>query len=340
MKTRTTYAVAATGALLCMQVALADVVQMKNGDRISGKLASMTGDKLIITTEYGEVGIMWSEVSGLSTDEPTEIMLDDETVLSGVLSNGSTGTFNITSSEIAQSTPVAMTRVSYINPPPEVTGRGLKLHARVNAGAARSSGNTDTQSIHLDGEVVARGVTNRYTLGAIFNQSEDSGVENTNNSTGYMKYDHFLDEKWYGYVNGIFTKDKFKDLNLRTALGVGAGYQAFESSLTNLSVEAGLNYVNEDFDVAADDSYPAARWALNYDRYLLTDSVQFFHMHEIYFGLKDSSNILLRSQTGLRVPLFQGVNATAQVNYDRDKSPPTGTKKADTAYLFTLGYAL
>lgn len=40
------------------------------------------------------------------------------------------------------------------------------------------------------------------------------------------------------------------------------------------------------------------------------------------------------------MPLFSGITGTAQINYDWDKSPPPGTKKADTGYLFTLGYAM
>lgn len=152
MKTKMTCAVAGVSALLCMQAAQADVVQMKNGDRISGKVTAMAGDKMTISTSYGDVAVKWSEVANLATDATTEIMLDDKTVLSGKVSGGSAGTLNVTSNEIVQSAPIALSRVSYINPPSEVTGRGLKLHARVNAGAARTTGNTDTQSIHLDGE--------------------------------------------------------------------------------------------------------------------------------------------------------------------------------------------
>ncbi len=187
---------------------------------------------------------------------------------------------------------------------------------------------------------MTRGVNNRFTVGAVYNQASDTGTESANNTLGYMKYDQFFDKKWYGYVNGSVNKDKFKDLNLRTTLGVGGGYQVFESPLTNLSLEAGLSYVNNDYVLGTDNSYPAARWALNYDRYLFTNALQLFHKHEITLGLEDANDILLRSQTGLRVPLFQGLNATAQINYDWDKSPQPGAVSADTTYLFTLGYAM
>lgn len=340
MKTRLTTTLLGITALLSVQPAVADVIQMKNGDRISGKVSAMAGDKLTIRTSYGDMAVKWSEVASVATDATTEVMLDDKTLLSGKVSSDSDGTLNITSNEIVQSAPIALTRVSYINPPANVSGRGLKMSGRINAGAARTSGNTDTQNIHVDGEAVARGVNNRFTVGAMYNQAEDKGVETANNTTGYMKYDQFFSKQWYGYVNGIVTEDAFKDLNLRTALGLGAGYQVFESPQTNLSVEGGLSYVNEDFIVAADNSYPAARWALNYDHFLLGKTMQFFHKHEFLLGLQDANDMLFLSQTGLRVPLYKGVNATAQINYDWDKSPAAGASKTDTAYLFTLGYSM
>lgn len=340
MITRRTTLSAAVSALLYAHAGVADVIEMKNGDRLTGKVVAKAGDTLTVNTAYGELALKWSEVARLSTDESAEIMLDDKTLLTGTVSGDGEGAMKIESPVIRETAPIDLARVSYINPPPEVSGRGLKLNARVNVGAARYTGNTDTQTVHVDGEAVARSLVNRYTVGALYNQSEDNGVETANNSTGYMKYDHFFSEKWYGYVNGIFNKDKFKDLNLRTAVGPGVGYQVFESEEMNLSLEGGLNYVNEDFIAAEDDSYGAGRWALNFDRYLIPEKLQFFHAHELLFGLEDTDNLLLRTQTGLRVPLFSGITGTAQINYDWDKSPPPGAKKADTGYLFTLGYAM
>ena len=48
---------------------------------------------------------------------------------------------------------------------------------------------------------------------------------------------------------------------------MGAGYQFVEIPVTNLSLEAGLTYVNEDYETGQDEGYPAGRWALDFDRY-------------------------------------------------------------------------
>lgn len=327
-------------ALAYTQSTLADVVEMKNGDRITGRVLSKAGDTLKISTVYGELALNWGEVQRLSTDQPAEIMLDDKALLQGVVSAAAPGVMQLRSELITESAHIDLARVSYINPPPEISGHGRRLNARVNLGAARYSGNTDTQTLHLDGEAVVRSLDNRYTVGALHNRSKDSGTETANNSTAYMKYDHFFNDKWFAYVNGVFDKDKFKDLRLRSAIGPGVGYQVFESERTNLALEGGVNYVNEDFIHARDESFAAGRWALKYDHYLIPAKLQLFHVHELLFSLKDSDDILVRTQTGLRVPLFSGLTGTVQFNYDWDRTPALGARKADKGYLFTLGYAL
>lgn len=328
------------GLVLAAQAASADVIEMKNGDRITGTIVSKAGNKLTINTSYGELVLKWDEVAKLSTEAATELMLDDKTMLTGNISTDQPGSLKIHSDVIPESAPIDLARISYINPPPEVSGKGLKINARVNAGAGIYKGNTDTQNIHLDGEVVVRSLSNRYTAGAIYNWSEDSGEKTADNTTAYIKYDHFFTEKLYGYLNGGLYKDKFKDLNLRTTIGPGLGYQLFETDRTNLALEAGATYVNEDFITEPDDDYAAGRWAVKFDHYLVPDRLQLFHNHEFLLGFKDIKDMILRTQTGLRVPLFSGINAGFQFNYDWDRSPAAGTKKADYGYLFTLGYSL
>jgi putative salt-induced outer membrane protein YdiY len=119
---------------------------------------------------------------------------------------------------------------------------------------------------------------------------------------------------------------------------LGMGYQFFETKTTNLSVELGVSYVNDDYIVADDDGYAAGRWAVNFDHLLYKDSIQFFHNHVGLMSLANTSKTSVQSQTGFRFKIYQGLNATAQLNLDWDNAPSPGVENTDTAYLFTLGY--
>lgn len=316
-----------------------DQVLLRNGDRISGRILRKVEDTLTLETAYaGKLKIKWSEVVSLQSAQPVEIYLADRTILVGKLAQAATGEVRVESEVVNGVQPLLMEQVVYINPPPEISGRGVKLSGRVNLAYNLNEGNTEVEAFHVDGEMVARSKRNRYTLGGQYNEAEDRGVRTENNTTAYMKYDHFFSQHWYGYANGIFNKDRFKDLELRTALGLGSGYQVWESDALNLAVETGFNYVNEDFITAIDNSYPAARWSLKYDQLLFKKLFQVFHVQEFYFGLEDSDDIFARAETGIRLPLLDTLKATLQVNVEWDNTPSPGREKTDYDYLFGLGY--
>lgn len=315
---------------------MADEVYMKNGDRISGEILNMKDNKLTIKTSYaGEIGVEWSEIVDMKTDKEISVLLSDDTLINGNPQGFEQGKMRLSTSKIAETISFSMTDVKSINPP---KGPAVKIKARVNIGITNTSGNTEKDTTHFDGEFSARTEKNRYTAGGEYNRTEDSGTKTESNSLAYLKYDHFLSKKWFAYSNALFEKDKFKDLTLRSVLGIGTGYQFYETEITNLSLETGINHVSEDYDIAPDESYSSGRWAISYDRYFYDKAFQLFHFHEGFISLEDSDDMFIKSRTGVRVPLFNHFNASLQYNLDWEKSPSPGREKTDTALMFTLGY--
>ncbi|MDF1590768.1 MAG: DUF481 domain-containing protein [Desulfobacterales bacterium] len=329
--------IAVLAILIDRNTVRADDVWLKNGDRIKGIVVSMKAQKLIFKTSYaGDITITWSEIVNIRTDAPIKVLFSDGTSLQGVIISGEDGKISMKSEQMEMPLTFQLTQVKGINPPPP--GPPVTLSGRFNIGINITDGNTDTKTYYGDAELVARSEKNRFTLGGRYNRAEDSGDTTVDNQTGYIKYDHFLTPKWYFLANAAGTKDTFKDLNLRSNFGLGIGYQFFETKTTNLSAELGANYVNEDYIVADDDSYAAGRWAVNFDHLLYKDFVQFFHHHVGLMSLENTSKTSLQSQTGFRFKIYQGLNSTAQVNFDWDNEPASGVENTDTAYIFTLGY--
>ncbi|HUG79229.1 MAG TPA: hypothetical protein VML57_17245, partial [Burkholderiales bacterium] len=59
--------------------AAADEVVLKNGDRISGEIASKSADVVVVRTDYaGEVSIRWSEIATLFTTRAVEVLLEGD----------------------------------------------------------------------------------------------------------------------------------------------------------------------------------------------------------------------------------------------------------------------
>jgi len=323
---------AATGAF-------ADEIVLANGDRLTGKVVRKETNALVLNTAYaGDLNIRWTDIRRITTDAPQTVYLADGNKVTGTMRSEEDGSFVMTSGDTLTSAPIPMKNLIFINRSAEVSGEGVKITGHINAGLSSTTGNTQAKKYYLDTEGIARTRDNRFTLGARAAYTEDHDLETESNWIGYLKYDHFITRKWYGYANGDFENDKFKDIRLRSTLGLGSGYQFFESETTNLSLEGGLTYVNTDYLVAEDDDYPAVRWALKFDHTLFKSGLQFFHAHEAYVGIEDVEKAFVRSQTGLRLPLYKNLNTTVQYNVDWDNNPTEGRVRTDKALMLTLGY--
>ncbi len=321
------------------QASHADTLITKAGDRLSGSVVDLQGDVLTFETSYaGKIPVKWSEVASLETTGTAKFKLRDGTVMQAQAKAAAESTVVLRSGEMITTAPIALTDVAYINPPPEVTGEGLSMSGRVNLGFSANRGNTDNNQLMYDVEGVARGIDNRITIGAMGEQKDENGAETARNNRAYLKYDHFYHKRWYGYANTSFEEDRFRDLNLRATIGVGTGYQFVESELRNLSLEGGVTYVNEDFDIGEDEGFAAGRWALRYDQFLFGTTTQFFHVHEGLVSVEEPKDFLWQSQTGLRFPLVTNLNATIQYNIDYDNEPSGDAKKTDSAYIMSVGY--
>jgi len=268
----------------------ADEVQLKNGDRLSGTVQVLEAGTLKFKTAHGDLSIAWPEVTALTVDDPILVRAPD-----GQVTTQAGGPIDIAAA-------AALTRPE----PPIVWSGGA------NAGFLQAGGNTDVNSLRLDGEAVARAAANRYTVGASVNRAEDTGRETARNASLSARYDRFVSERVFLNGNTIFTNDRFRDLDLRTAVGAGLGYQALDTAMTKLSVEGGLGYVNENFETAPDDSYTALREAAKLDVVVVGDRVTLFHQHDGYFGITGEDNLFIRMQNGVRLGLVAGIVTTAR----------------------------
>src|SRR4029450_6270283 len=85
----------------------ADEIQFLNGDRLTGKIVSAGGGKLVIKTETaGDVTVDLSKVKTLSTDEPIVVRSGDTTFKSK-LEPGADGTVRVVPVEGGPPQPLA-----------------------------------------------------------------------------------------------------------------------------------------------------------------------------------------------------------------------------------------
>jgi putative salt-induced outer membrane protein YdiY len=302
---------------------------LKNGDRLTGTVTSLAGGVLTVATPYGEVRIPWAEVARLAIQDPILAVVGGAPPAQVTIAIAADGQATLQPGGMVSLADIT----SLARPQPPVI-----IDGGANAGIMTTAGNTDVNNLRLDGDIVARASANRYSASAAVTRAEDRDVETARNWTTAFKYDRFVSTRMFLNANAILTNDRFRDLDLRTAVGAGVGYQVLTGPRVTLTADGGLGYVNENLESQPDDSYTALRESVAFAAFAIPDRIQFFHVHDGYFGVTGDDNLFVRMQNGVRLALVAGFVTTLRHDLDYDRSPAVGRSNTDRTLALTLGY--
>ena len=330
---------------LVVNIASADELLMKNGDRLQGSVVSMSLGKLEFKTSYaGTITIKWDEIARLTTNEPLEAYLRDEKTLMGKMTITKEGALILQPADGSPTVSIAMAQIKTLDRPKPPAG--WEFDGNVTAGASNQTGNTDTEKYSLTGNLKVSKLPHVIKLYGEFYKEWSKGNPTKDNALGSATYDRFLTKKWFVYANGMAQMDKFKNLDLLANVGVGPGYQFWMSREKNLSVRLGPAYAYEKYTKDMDflggkdqRDYFAGYWALDFDMWFFDKFFQVFHHDDLVYDFQDSANWTLRTRTGVRIPMVMKLFASLQINYDYDNQPADGKKNYDQAWVFGLGWA-
>ncbi len=327
-------ALAALVVLLVAAPVLAAEVRLTNGDRLTGRLVKLDGEKLTLSTDYaGDIPVDRSRLSCISSDRDQTFRLSDNTVVRGRVDCLKDGTIRIRESATGRARRLALAELQAVNPPPT-----LRYSGSLTAGGSAATGNTNSRSLYGSGRLKVRESKHRIILDASGQYAESDDTLTARNASGSAKYDYFLTEKLFAYGQTLLEQDRLQDLNLRATFGAGLGYQFFDTDRLGLYTEAGLSHVDENYENAENRSYASGRWSVSFDWQIVPDRIKFFHLHEGYVRADDTADFYIRSQQGLRFTLIDNFFCSIEADYDYKNKPAPGKKNADLKYLLGLGY--
>jgi putative salt-induced outer membrane protein YdiY len=317
----------------------ADEVQFLNGDRLTGKILGAAAGKLTIKTDSaGDVVIDLSKVKTFTTDSPI-VVRSGETTLRSTVTAGPDGSIQVVPIQGGPPQVVALHDITQLNPSPVEWKGALTFNGLV------TRGNSETTNIGASLRAERRSERDRITLGAGYyygrERDRDTGDESTtvDNIFGFAKYDYFVTKKFYFFGGVRAERDTIADLDLRFVPSVGAGYQWFEGPTFNLSTEAGLAWVYEDYRNEPSQDHFAARLAYHVD-WTPHNGVTIFHNLEwlpAFDGPFRDYNLNL--DAGLRAAIYQGFFAEAKIEYRYDSIPARGAEQEDVRYLLGVGWS-
>lgn len=341
-----------------------DVVELKSRGFLRGEIVGMEGGVLVIKTDFGPdqiTRVNWQEISSIRTSGQHDFVLEDGSLLRGKVLRTEDGQLFLTGDDFEGEKTLPLDRVQVVDPAEK---RLFEVTSHFNIGAAANDGNTETQSVNINGDLVAEIERHRWSLRGAYNYAESRDGVTARNTTGTMKYDVFLTDRLFLFANTLAEEDEFQNLNLRLAVSAGPGYQiirrgSFEKPWLReleLYAEAGPAFFRDDSTNDQDRRFVAARWSAKLDWPLvawpldwfsrwpvldwrLLSNLTLFHYHEAYPSL-ESHDFYITSEQGLRFNIWGGLVSTLQVNWKWNNNPVPGVERADTQYLATMGYQL
>lgn len=325
-----------------------DIVTLKDGSQIYGEVIELVDGELKVKTSFGVgdiVAIKWDSVAKLAINHPIPFHLKEGTVLMGTAQEGTPGTLLLKVEPMAGVLTVPIDSVKAINPliqPPVV------YLGNLTAGLSQMSGNSHLRNASVLGDLTGRSESLRLTLLGRYIYGDDHGRLITRNSRGTIKLDFFITKRLYWFAAAYFEQDTFQDLNLRTSLSSGPGYQFIDKGdysgpyLKDMTLyfEGGLAYFNEDFKIAADKTSLRLRTSLKWNWPILEERVTFYHYDEFFPSIQNAQDFYLTTDQGVRFKIFGSLVSGLQVTYRYNNMPPPGIKSSDTMLLVTIGYAL
>jgi len=314
-------------------ILLADVVYFDNGDRLSGDIASLIDNKLTLeNTPVGKIEVDTANVKTFSTDEPIDIHYPDGGSETRIIEQSDEGLVAVKNTESEQLKQVEISDIFRLGPLDDA----VLWTGNVRSGLNGSNGNSDTLNFNVGLNLRRRSPRNRTTFNGQYIFQQSDGETDENKWFTDLKHDYFITDDLYSYTLFRIEQDNSSDLDLRTILSSGLGYQWIERKDFKFATEAGISWLYEDFSTGMNDNKINARLAYFYENDLW-DKVKFFNNLEFFPKITGPSDFFLITTVGLRTNVTGTIFMEARVIFEHDSTPAEDTGENDVNYLFSLG---
>ncbi len=328
-----------------VNMAHADELIMKNGDRRQGTVVSMSkGELLLKPSDAGELTIRWEEVAGLSTDEPVKASLKNGETLIGKIRVGEDNTLTFEPREGSPPVALQMSQIKALEQPREPVG--WDFDANISGGISKETGNSTIKKYDIISELTICKLSDLIKLYGEVHREWIDEKPSKDNSIGSGSCDLFLDKKWFLFGNATAKTDKLKGLDLWGNVAAGPGYQVWRSKEKNLSVKFGPAYECEKYanpmeflNNGKERDSLAAYWAPEFDMWFFGGIFQIFHEDNVVYDFQNSENWAVRTHTGIRVPILRKFVGSFQFNCEYDNQPPERKTYEERSWKFGLACA-
>ena len=324
-------ALAAGGALL-----RADVVETKNGSRLTGTVTKVDGGAITLSTDYaGTVLIKQSEVVRFETAKPLFIRLAGGTTMEGTVSATPDGRITVKGQDGTISTTVDKVATTWAkgDPDPAVAQFLRKWKYEASFDVSGKTGNREALGYGGGAKATLAGGQDALIFYTNFSYQSTNGTKSEDKFNVGTDYSSYLTEHvtWYGRDEGGY--DNVKDISFYNVAAAGLGYDFIKNPpKQKLTGRFGLSYRFEDYGDPATDDVRSAGLDLGlihvykFQNAVMNNSITYVPSFD------DFTNFRAIHDSSLEFPLSGNWKFRTGVNNDYTSQPSPGVEKLDTTY--------
>lgn len=216
-----------------------DWVQLTNGEWLKGEIISLYDEELQFDSDELDMQTFdWDDVQHVRSAGTMQVgKVGGEVAIGRIVVDGDTirvigeqGETVVTRSQLLSITAGAPKEINYWS-------------AKLGLGATFRTGNTEQTDLNLSADFRRRTVRNRLVLTYLGNQSTTSNETTANSHRATFSWNRYVTQRFF--VNPIFAeyfRDPFQNIDQRTTVGVGAGYELIDTKKVTLEIAGGPAY--------------------------------------------------------------------------------------------------
>jgi len=321
-------------ALLCThgEWLHADVLVLKNGDRITGDVKRIWDAEVLIEPEYtDEFNIDLSAVAHIESERNFEIELDSGEKLLATLSGADEeGVQIISTSQGAISVPL---EDFFELDEPE---KAFDFESHVDISASLNKGNTDSYDSKARADMMIKLSDHRHLAELSIYREGVSDVPSKEQDLIKYNYNWLFRDPLFFSAQISHERDPIIELDSRLIISAGLGRDMFNTPSKVLSLQLGAGYQTEDRGIDSDQS-TVVIWSLRYRHDFIGGDLELFHNDSIVYNVSGRDNTSLKTSTGLRYEITDVLYANFSFDYDYETDPAEFVVSEDITLLFGLG---
>ncbi len=325
-----------------------DVIIMKNGDHITCEIKALSAGVLSIKLSYvqGTVGVQWSQVARLQSDQLFLVRTEEGRVYTGKLSAAAAAGDRAMTIEVASApeTEVVVSQAQLVKLDQTAEGFWQRFNGAVNTGILYSKGN---ESAQYNISSLVEYSRERWSAQAGFNSSLASSSKasvSSRNQVDLSGMKLLPWNNWFYLGSGNFLQSSVQGIDLQTTLGGGVGRYLVNSNQASFYVLGGLAWQNAQYT-----PYAVRQTAQNAASALVASELKVFRFKKtdldisavILPGISEPGRVRVNTNASYYIKLFSDLSWNFSFYGNWDNQPPPTLSGSDygtsSGFSWTFG---